>query len=167
MGFDKIFLIPDRKCSASDPRPHLQFADLEDGQTISQNLLDISIVADATGGFRYWRLEWGAVSDSGNLTTLFGDINTPVSSPTKVYTWDLTGIPNGQIILRLYMQGDGNSYADKNIHLNLSLPTPTPTPTETPTSTPSLTPSPTPTVTPTDTPTPTPTDTPVPTETPP
>ena len=53
------------------------------------------------------------------MTTLYGDINTPVSTPTKVYTWDMTGIPNGQITLRLYMQGDGNTYADKNIHLNL------------------------------------------------
>jgi membrane peptidoglycan carboxypeptidase len=170
MGFDKIFFVPDRKCNANDPRPHLQFVGLEDGQTITQDSLDISIVADATSGFRSWRLEWGAGSDSGNLTTLFGDINTPVSSPTKVYTWDLTGMPDGQITLRLYMQDDGNIYADQNIHLNLSLPTPTPIPTETPTPTPSVTPTQPPTDTPMDTPTepptPTPTDTAIPTETP-
>jgi len=173
MGFDKIIFVPDRKCNANDPRPHLQFVGLEDGQTITQNSLDISIVADATSGFHSWRLEWGpAGSDSGHLTTLFGDINTPVSSPTKVYTWDLTGIPNGQITLRLYMQGDGNNYADKNIHLNLSVSTPTPTPTETstPTSTQTTTPTSTntPTSTPTETPTPTPSVTPLlpPTDTP-
>jgi len=176
MGFDKNIFVPDRKCNANDPRPNLQFVGLEDGQTIIQNSLDISIVADATGGFRSWRLEWGAGSDGGNLATLFGDINIPVSSPTKVYTWDLTGIPNGQITLRLYMQGDGDNYADKNIHLNLSVSTPTPTPTETPTLTPTQTPTPTSTETPTPTSTETPTpplppteppmDTPIPTESP-
>jgi membrane peptidoglycan carboxypeptidase len=169
MGFDKTFFVPDRKCNANDPRPHLQFVGLVDGQTITQNSLDISIVADATSGFRSWRLEWG-VTSSGNLTTLFGDINTPASSPTKVYTWDLTGLPDGQITLRLYMQGDGDGYADKNIHLNLVLPTPTPTPTETstptenPTATPSITPTPIPTETPTQSPSPT--DTPTLTSTP-
>ncbi|HEX7620830.1 MAG TPA: transglycosylase domain-containing protein [Anaerolineales bacterium] len=168
MGFDKIFFVPDRKCNANDPHARLQFVGLEDGQTITQNSLDISIVADATAGFRSWRLEWGPGSDPENLVTLYGDINTPVSSPTKVYTWDLTGMSDGQIILRLYMQGDGNTYADYNLHLNLSLPTPTPTPTETPTPTPSVTltltesptNTPTPTATPSETPTETPSDTP-------
>ena len=165
MGFEDIFFVPDRKCNADDPRPNLQFVGLEDGQTITQTSLNISIVADATSGFRSWRLEWG--SDPGNLTTLFGDITTPVSSPTSVYTWNLAGMPNGQIVLRLYMQGDGDSYADKNIHLNLIVPTPTPLPTSTSTPIPSVTPTPMPTETPTPTETstyiPLPTDTPTPT----
>jgi penicillin-binding protein 1C len=162
MGFEEIFFVPDRKCSASDPRPNLQFVDLVDGQTITQTSLDISIIADATSGFRSWRLEWG--NEPGNLTTLFGDATTPISSPTRVYTWDLTGMPDGQIFLRLYMQGDGDHYADKNIRLNLVLPTPTPTPTSTPTPTPSATP--TPTLTPTETSTLTPTNTDIPTNKP-
>ncbi len=177
MGFEEIFFIPDRKCSASDPRPRLQFAGLVDGQTISQNLLDISIVAAATGGFRSWRLEWGAGGDPSGWTSLISEIDTAVPEPIKVYTWDLTGIPDGQVTLRLYMQADRDGYAEKRIRLNLTLPTPTPTPTETPTPAPSVTPPPPPTdtlppiptdtlpPTPTDTPTPTPTDTPTPTPT--
>ena len=111
-----------------------------------------------------WRLEWG--TDPGNLTIFSGDVATPIPSPTKVYTWNLTGMPDGQVTLRLYMKGSGNSYADKNIRLNLVLPTPTATPTST------STPTPTPTLIPTKTPTPqplptdTPTVPPVPTETP-
>jgi penicillin-binding protein 1C len=174
MGFENIFFVPDRKCTAADPRPTLKFIAPEDGQTITQTMLDISIVANATSGFRSWRLEGGAGSDSGNLSTLFGDIFIPVSNPTNVYTWNLTGMPNGQITLRLYMQGDGNTYADKSIHLNLNLPTPTPTPTptETPSPTPSYTPSPTepPTTTPTpsetSSPSETPSPSPIPTDTP-
>jgi penicillin-binding protein 1C len=165
MGFEDTIFVPDRKCNANDPRPQLHFVGLDDGMTITQNTLDISIVADATSGFRSWRLEWGAGGESQNLTPLFGDVYTPVSSPTKVYTWDLTGIPDGTITLRLYMQSDGDGFADKNIHLNLSLPTPTPSPTETLTPTPSATPIPPPTDIPTDTSTPNPTDAPIPTET--
>ncbi len=160
MGFNNIFFVPDRKCTATDPRPDLRFIGLEDGQTITQNLLDINIVANATSGFQSWRLEWGVGTDSGNLSTLYGNINIPVVTPTRVYTWDLSAIPNGLVTLRLYMQGDGNTYADKNIHLTLSLPTPTPTPTPTETA------SPTPTQTYTPTPLETPTETPTPSETP-
>jgi membrane peptidoglycan carboxypeptidase len=165
MGFDETVFVPDRKCTANDPRPHLQFVGLEDGQTIKQDSLDISIVADATSGFRSWRLEWGAGTDAGDLNTLFGDNNSPVSSPTKVYTWNLNGMPNGPVTLRLYMQADEDGYADLNIHLNLNLPTPTPIPTHTPTPTPSITPTLPPTNTPTETTTPMPTDTDTPTST--
>ncbi len=170
MGFDKIFFAPARKCTASDPRPHLQFVDLQDGQTITQTSLDINIVANATAGFRSWRLDWSTSGAPENRKKLIGDTNVPVMAPTIVYTWDLSGMPNGQIILRLYMQGDGGIFADRNIRLNLLLPTPTPTPTSTSTPTPSVTPTPIPSDTPTDTeipvPTDTPTETPVPSDTP-
>ena len=172
MGFTDIFFTPDKKCSASDPRPHLQFAGLEDGLTITQTLLDISLVADATEGFRSWRLEWGVGDDPSSWTTLIADNTTAISTPTKVITWDLTGIPSELVSLRLYMQAAADGYAEKKIRLKLNLPTPTPTPTftstptETPSPTPSDTPSPTFTDTPTETPTPTPSDTSLPTETP-
>jgi penicillin-binding protein 1C len=175
MGFEKLQFIPDRKCTAGDPRPALQFSGLEDGQTISQTLLEIGIMANATGGFRSWRLEWGAGTDPAGWTTLIGENGVPVSVPTIVYAWDLTGNPYGQVTLRLHMQADGGGYAEKAIHLNLSLPTPTATPSETPTQVPSGTSAPPPVVTPTDyptltetlseTPSETPTDTPTPTGT--
>ena len=161
MGFEEIVFTPDRKCTASDPRPHLQFIGLEDGQTISQTLLDISIVADATGGFKSWLLEWGAGGDPTDWTPLTNELGIAVPAPTKVYTWDLTGVQNGQVTLHLYMRADGGGYAEKKIRLNLSLPTLTPTPTETPTPKPSVTPAlpPTSTLIPTNTPSPLPSST--------
>jgi len=168
MGFTQVFFAPDRKCTASDPRPQLQFVGLQDGQTITQNSLDISILANATAGFRSWELDWSSGAQPNNMQKLLGKINTPVQTATKVLTWDLNGMANGPIHLRLYMQGDNGIYADKNILLNLLLPTPTPTPTATSTPTPTVTPTPTPTATPTEIPPPTetPTETPVPSETP-
>jgi hypothetical protein len=161
MGFPDVFFVPDRACTASDPRPQLQFVGLQDGQTITASSLDITIIASATSGFRSWRLEWSSSQNPKNWNNLTGDINTPVTSPSNVYTWDLTGMPNGQINLRLYMRGEASNYADQNIHLNLIMPTPTPVPTPTPTPTPTVTPTPLPTDTPTDTTVPT--DTPTPT----
>lgn len=172
MGFTKVFFAPDRKCAASDPRPQLQFVGLQDGQTITQNSLDISILANATAGFRTWELDWSSSAQPNNMQKLVGKINTPVQTATKVYTWDLSGMANGPVNLRLYMQGDNGIYADKNIRLNLLLPTPTPTPTATSTPVPTDTPTPMPTDTPTEIPTPTetptetPTGIPTPTETP-
>lgn len=170
MGFQDIFLVPDRACSASDPHPQLQFSGLVDGQTIIQNLLDISVIASATGNFHSWRLEWGPGIDPGNWTVLVGDSSTAVPASTNVATLDLTGIPYPQITLHLYMQSDNGGHAEIKIHLNLDLPTPTITPTETPIPTPSITPIPPPTDTLTDTPlsseTPSPSETPIPSETP-
>jgi penicillin-binding protein 1C len=164
MGFQDIFFVPDRSCSASDPHPQLQFTGLVDGQTITQNQLDISIIANATGNFHSWRLEWGPGTDPGNWTTLVDDSSTAVPASTNVATLDLTGLPYQQITLHLYMQSDNGGYAERKIHLNLDLPTPTITPTEVPTPTPSITPIPSPTDTLTDTPIPS--ETPLPSETP-
>ncbi len=168
MGFENVIYVPERTCTAADPRPRLQFTNLADGQTITQSSLEIHILADATGGFRSWRLEWGP--DPDHLTLLVPDNATPQSASGQVYTWDLSGLPNGSVTLRLYMQGDGNTYADKHIGLNFVLPTPTPTPTSTPTSTPmptdTSTPEPTSTPIPEPTSTPVEVDTPTPTENP-
>jgi penicillin-binding protein 1C len=163
MGFNPVYFVPDRKCKSSDPRPQLQIVGLQNDQTITQTSLDISVVASATVGFNSWRLDWSTSGAPEDRTKLVGNTNAQIQAPMKVYTWDLSAVPNGQIILRLYMQGDGGAYADRNIRLNLALPTPTPTPVPTPTPSPTDTPTPTPV--PTDTPTeiPTSTDTPTPT----
>jgi hypothetical protein len=164
MGFTDIFFVPSRACTASDPRPQLQFVGPQDGQTITTSSLDISVVANATAGFHTWRLDWSSSQNPGNFTNLIPDNTTQVTTPSDVYTWDLTGVPNGQIFLKLYMKGDGSNYADRNMEFNLMAPTATPTPTSTPTQTPTITPSPMPTDTPTDTAVPT--DTPIPTSVP-
>jgi penicillin-binding protein 1C len=170
MGFQDIFFIPDRDCSASDPHPQLQFSGLQDGQTITQNLLDINIIASASGNFQSWRLDWGAGNDPGTWTTLVGDSTSQVPSSSNIATLDLTGIQSPTITLRLHIQADNGGYAEKIIHLNLDLPTPTPTPTETLIPASTATPSPLPTLTPTLTQlpseTPTPTLTQLPSETP-
>jgi len=177
MGFRDYFFIPDRKCAASDPRPRLQFVGLDDSQTITQTSLDLTIVADATGGFKSYRLDYGLGGDPSTWVPLVYTTSVPVPTPTAVYTWDLGSLPDGPVTLRLYLTGDKtDSFAEKKIHLNLQLPTPTPAPTATPlpTDTPSPTPTetfpPPPSATPTSTSSPTSppsaSNTPLPTDTP-
>jgi len=168
MGFEQVIFTPGRKCSASDPRPNLQFTNLTEGQTVTQNLLELSIIADATGGFRSWRLDWGAGTDPAGWSPLIIQTGIAVPQPVTVYSWDLTGMTDAQVTLRLRIEADNGGYAEKMVHLLLSLPTPTstptPTPTETLTPTPSETPSPTIMNTPTESPSLTPSlsDTPAP-----
>ena len=171
MGFaDIIYYAPERECKEDDPHPKLDFVGLKDGQEIAASLLDIFAVADATANFQYFRMDYGEGSDPSTWTTLVDTTSSPVSAPSKIYTWDLTGLTAREITLRLYMDSNTGDHADKRVHLRLNLPTPTPTltPTSTPTNTLTPTETPTPTYTPTlsETPTPTPSDTPTFTPTP-
>lgn len=154
---------PDRECKASDPQPEIEFA-LNDGQIISATTLEIKGTANADDGFKKWVLEYG-IGDNPNTWNLLAESNNPVENNT-LYNWNLSGLPNGIITLRLTLIGE-NAEVDKRLRLNLNLPTPTPVPaTLTNTPEPTLIPSETPTfiiIIPTDTPIPTDTETPTPT----
>jgi 1A family penicillin-binding protein len=145
---------PERECTASDPHPVIEF-ELKEGQVITQPSLEIKGSAYANEGFRRWSLDYGQGAEPTQWTTL-DDSKRPVESET-LYAWDLTGIPNGPLTLRLTLMGDHGD-VQRLLHLTLELPAPTRPPTLTPTLTP-IPPSPTPTETPTLTPIP-PTETP-------
>jgi 1A family penicillin-binding protein len=155
---------PDRECNASDPQPIIQL-DLNDGQIVTTSSLDIKGSAAADGGFKNWKLEYGLGADPGSWSTLTA-ADTPVKNGL-LYTWNLTGVPNGIITLRLTLFGD-NTQVEKRVSFNLNLPIPnTPVPADTDTPIPTLIPTDTPepaTIIPTDTliPTDIPTETPTP-----
>ncbi|MBI1793120.1 MAG: PBP1A family penicillin-binding protein [Chloroflexi bacterium] len=145
---------PERECGNNDPRPTLDLS-VSDGAVISQTTLAINGTADATGGFKSWRLEFGLGSDPDNWTTLSqGD--QPVKNG-QLFNWDMSNLPNGVITLHLYLTG-ANGYAERFVPFTLQVSTPTPPPTDTPFPTPTDTPVVIPD-TPTDTPVPTGTST--------
>jgi hypothetical protein len=161
------FFAPDKECSGSDPHPVLEFSNLNDSTVISDPTLPINGVIDVkNGGFTGWRLEYGAGQDPSEWNMLAQGTN---SFPTAslIYTWNLQGIQDTKITLRLYLSNGEDNYAERRVTITLNIPTPTPLPT--------MTPSPTsfpPTAAPTDTsipviPTETPTLTQFPTDTPP
>jgi hypothetical protein len=154
MGFsDPLFFVPERECRADDPRPLLRFESPRDGETITRNPLEIVGQAGATNDFDFWRLEYGLGPDPVQWERLEED-GSPRNDTGKLYEWDLSELPAGEVSLRLYVQSTNDTYAETAIQINLQVPTPTPTPTETPTPTPTFTPTATATATPTVTPTP-------------
>ena len=159
------FFAPDRECNASDPRPVIEFSNLNNSTVVTEPVLPINGVIDVkNGGLTGWRLEYGAGQDPGQWNMLAQGTNT-FPNPSLIHTWNLQGITDTQVTLRLYLSNGEENYAERRVTITFNLPTPTPNPTETPTSFP-------PTATPTDTPVPAapsetptsfPTDTPTPT----
>jgi membrane carboxypeptidase/penicillin-binding protein PbpC len=150
---------PERECNGNDPHPTLQLS-VNDGDVETDPILAINGTANATGGFKSWRLEFGLGNDPGNWTTL-AQGNQPVKN-NLMFNWDMSNLPNGTISLHLYVTGT-DGYAEKFVRFKLAVaPPPTPLP---PPAT--ITPFPLPTDTPVIIiPTDTPTDTPFPSETP-
>jgi hypothetical protein len=168
------FFAPDRECSGSDPRPVLQFTNLNDSTVVTNPTLDIQGVIDVkNGGFTGWRLEYGPGQDPGEWNILAQGTNA-IPNPGLIHTWNLEGIPDNKVTLRLYLSNGEDNYAERRVTITLNIPTPTALPTMTPTVTqpaptavpPTLIPtntSPPPAV-PTETPTQFPADTPTPTQ---
>jgi hypothetical protein len=158
------FYVPDRECSASDPRPVLEFQNPQNGATITETILPVSGVIDVkNGGFTAWRLEYGNGNDPSEWTVL-AQGNNSFPQPGLIHTWDLKDVTATQITMRLYLMNGEDYYAERRVTVGISLPVPTETPTLTPTVIP-------PTAFPTDTSvpiivTPTETLTPFPSETP-
>ena len=159
---------PSRECRDSDPQPKLVFSNLDEGQIITASNLEIFGIVTVERNFGVWHLDYGLGAEPSSWKTLVADNGTEHKKSEKLYTWDLDDLPNGEISLRLSLEGDNDGYAERIVRVTLNLPTPTPTPTATPTSTATPLPTATPTLLPTETPIPptaTFTDTPLPTAT--
>ncbi len=148
---------PNRECNSNDPHPTLQL-NVNEGDVISQPTLAIQGTANASGGFKSWRLEFGLGNNPGDWTVLAQSDQPANNAP--MFNWDLSNLPNQAITLHLYVAG-ADGYADKYVHFTTAIPVPTPTDTPFPTATDTpepITPSdtPAPTNTPADTATPTP-----------
>lgn len=158
LGFDdELIFVPERECQESDPRPVIEFSAPREGERISTSPLEIFARVGATGDFRRWWLEWGP-GENPVKWELLERSGRGYGQPDNIYSWDVGEVPPGVITLRLRVESNAGTFAEKRILLNMQVPTPTPTPTSTatPTSTPTVTPTPTNTPTPTSTPTITP-----------
>lgn len=158
---ENVFLVPNKTCAAHHPHPELEFSSPRENDVVVSSPLKIFAMANATGYFESYRLEYGQGKDPVNWETL-KEGNNPVTEPSEIYSWDLEELEAGWVTLRLYITGQNGGHAEIKVHLDLQVPTPTPTPTAT--STPTVTP--TATATETATQTPSPSDTPTPTLTP-
>lgn len=161
IGFedDPLFFIPDETCTASSPRPIVEFTDPANGATLSTSPVSIFGRAAATDDFKDWVLEYG-VGDRPNSWPDIAHSANARRDPGKLVEWDISDLPNGPVTLRLAVRSERGGKAVVELRLNILLPTPTPTPTSTPTTTPTPTLTETPSASPTASDTPTPTATP-------
>jgi hypothetical protein len=144
-----FFARDERECSASDPHPVLQFTNINESTVVTTTTLDIQGVIDVkNGGFSGWRLEYGGGDDPGQWNMLAQGTHA-LPTPSLIHTWNLEGITETRVTLRLYLSNGEDYYAERRVTINLNLPTATPLPTMTPT----VTEFP-PTIAPTDTPPP-------------
>jgi hypothetical protein len=128
------FFAPERECSGSDPRPVIEFSNLNETSVITDLTLPINGVIDVkNGGLTGWRLEYGAGEDPGEWNVLTQGTNT-IPTSSLIYTWNLQGIQENKVTLRLYLSNGEENYAERKVTITLNLPTPTPSATETPTS---------------------------------
>jgi hypothetical protein len=153
----KPYYAPDRECSASDSQPILEIK-LNDGDIITDPLLDITGSATADKGFKKWVLDYGQGAEPASWTVLI-ESDKPVKN-SSLYSWDLSNEPNGIITLRLTLIGD-KTEVEKRVTLNIDLYMVIP-----PTFPPTMTLEPTASPIPTETEIVIPTETPIPSETP-
>ena len=133
-GFERpIFFTPSDKCESKSPHATLSFENIKDGDTLTTNTLDISIIASATDGFDLWRLEFAPGNDPGdNDWQSLYESNAQIPEARNVFTWDISKVTNGKYTLLLHMENKDGGYADKKLHIEVNYIPPTPTVTATP-----------------------------------
>jgi len=159
---EEVFFVPDKACTEDSPHAIVGFTLPSEGATVTDGPLEIFARASASKEFQDWVLEYGLGFDPDKWPDI-ANKDTDFLEPGKLVDWEMKGVPNGPVTLRLTIRGRQGGRAEARVHIVLNLPTPTPTLTSTPTITP--TPTQTRTPTPTSTPSLTPTLSPTPTAT--
>ncbi|HWQ46329.1 MAG TPA: transglycosylase domain-containing protein, partial [Longilinea sp.] len=149
-GFTGTITFPtEQVCRAEDPHPEIVFVGLSEDQNISTSPLDLYAVIRADQYFQSWTLDYSIDSLNTGWIPLVSQNAQQFNDPQRMLLWDISSLPSGRVTLRIRIQGEGDRYAERWIHLNIMVPTPTPSPTPTATVTPTETLVPTPTETPT------------------
>jgi len=147
LGFDRpLFFTPQNQCRSDSPHPSLAIENIKDGDVLTQDNININIVASSPDGFTTWRLDIakGDNPGDGDWTTIFQSSDA-VPDQKDVVAWSLKDTGNGKYSMRLRMENADGGFAQKVVKFEVNyIP-----PTETPTLIPSPTLTPPPTLTPT------------------
>ncbi|MCC7361793.1 MAG: transglycosylase domain-containing protein [Anaerolineales bacterium] len=147
---------PTASCGADSPHPMMSFAFPPEGGSLNAAPIEILGQAGATADFDHYILDFGLSADPQGWASVKGPDSVPVNETGKLGDWDLSGLPDGPVTLRVIVYGRSGGTAEARVHFTVVRPTGTAT--ETPTVTVTPTETPTPTASPTATATPTPTE---------
>ena len=146
---------PTANCTADSPHPVMSFAFPPEGGTVNAAPIEILGQAGATADFDHYILDFGLSADPQGWASVKGPDTVAVNETGKLGDWDLSGLPDGPVTLRVIVYSKSGGTAEARVHFTVVRPTGTPTDTPTVTVTPTTTATPTATATATTTPTPT------------
>jgi membrane carboxypeptidase/penicillin-binding protein PbpC len=134
LGFERpLYFTPDENCTSGSPHATLSIENIKEKDKLTDDKIDIRIIASATAGFEIWRLQFAAGNDPADneWETLY-ESNAQISQPENVFNWDISKVPNGEYSLRLRMENQDSGYAQKVVHFQIDYTPPTETPTPVP-----------------------------------
>ena len=137
LGFEEpIFFTPTDECDNNTRLPSLAFVNIQEGDVLSEETINLRVSANADNGFAFWRIDiaQGTNPDKKEWTTLYSS-EVPLSQPADVFTLNLGEYQQGDYSLRLYMEGKEGGYYEKIVHFLNTYAIPTTIPTEEPTAT--------------------------------
>ena len=105
--FQPPVFIPTGICDADTPHPVVAFTAPAGGSVITSAPLTIFGRASAGSAFKDWVLEYGVGSDPDHWPDLAIG-KSPLENPGELFVWDLAGVPNGPITLRLTRTDNSN-----------------------------------------------------------
>ena len=127
LGFeDPIFFTPTDECDQNTHLPNLSFQNIQDGETVTSESIDLRVVANADQGFSFWRIDIAEGTNPGkkDWQPIYTSEN-PVTEPSNVYTLALSELGAGDYSLRLYMEGKNGGYYQKVVRFLNSYVMPT------------------------------------------
>lgn len=146
---------PSENCTAASPHPIMSFAYPPEGGTLEAGPIQILGQAGATADFSHYVLDFGLSENPEGWGSVQGPNTVAVMETGRLADWDISGLPDGPVTLRVTVFSLTGGSAEARVHFTVRRPTGTPPPTDTVTATPTETPTPTQTSTPTVTPSPT------------
>jgi hypothetical protein len=156
---DPLLFYPEGECTVSSPRPVLSITQPGENEIVADESLEIRGRAAATNEFDHYSLDYALEREPDEWIPIHSS-STPVPETGKLAEWDVSGIDDSWVTLRLTVYSRQGGKAELMLRFQLKKPVPTPMPTRTPTPTASVTWTVTPTTVPSETPTTTPSLTP-------
>ncbi|MEM6528292.1 MAG: transglycosylase domain-containing protein, partial [Chloroflexota bacterium] len=123
-----IVRAPEQNCGSSSALLNASLTSPTAGQQITQAQVPVSGVVNAGGTLQSYDLQVANANAPENFQIVAGPFQGAPNGQS-LGTWDATGFPNGNYILRLALNSNTGGFAYRTVQVSLSLPLPTATPT--------------------------------------
>jgi hypothetical protein len=117
LGFSSpLSIYPQRECTVNDSQPRLLFINPQEGNLDHSNPISVVVIADVPTNLKQFRLEYGLGINPTVWSVLFQS-SSAIKQPEEIFKWDMSGIPFGELTLRLFLENTEGGYAEKRVIL--------------------------------------------------